>query len=127
MKTLSGWIAFVLLLGIVIGFAAGRGESGQAMAQGVDNKTTRWLAGTVSYGQAQEAFVMFDAQTNRLVAYGITPMKELELIAVREVSYDIKLTQFGKQKPSAIQIKEEWEKYEREEKEKKDKEEKKDK
>ncbi len=127
MKNYSGWAAFVLLLGVVIGFTAGRTESSQAMAQGVDNKTTRWLAGTVTYGQAQEAFMMFDAQTNRLLAYDITPMKELELLAVREISYDVKLAEFGRQKPTPGQIKDVWEKYEREEKERKDKEEKKDK
>jgi hypothetical protein len=101
MKSFSGWMAFVLLLGAILGFLAGRTDSGQAAAQGVDNKTTRWLAGTVSYGQAQECFLLFDAQTNRLMAYNITPMKELELLAVREVSYDVKMSSWGKQKPAA--------------------------
>ena len=53
-----------------------------ASAQAVDNKTTRWLAGTVEFGQSQQAFMLFDAQTNRLMAYTVTPMKELELVAV---------------------------------------------
>ncbi len=121
MKSFSGWMAFVLLLGAILGFLAGRTESGQAAAQGVDNKTTRWLAGTVSYGQAQEVFLLFDAQTNRLMAYNITPMKELELLAVREVSYDVKMSSWGKQKPTPQQIRDEWEKFEKEERERKEK------
>ena len=126
MRQYSGWFAFVLLLGCVIGFAAGKFDT-VAQAQGVDNKTTRWLAGTVSYGQAQDAFLLFDSQTNRLACYTMSPMKELELIAVREISYDVKLSSYGRQKPSAQQIREEWERFEKEERERKEKEKDKDK
>jgi hypothetical protein len=121
MTTISGWLAFVLLLGCLLGFAVS-GAHRTAEAQGVDNKTTRWLAGTVSYGQAMECFVMFDSQTNRLMAYAITPGKELELVAVREISYDLKAVTFGKQKPPVQQMRDEWEKAEREEREKREKE-----
>lgn len=119
MRQYSGWFCFVLLLGAVLGFAAGKWETA-AQAQTVDNKTTRYLAGTIAYGQALDAFVLFDSQTNRLVAYSITGNKKLELIAVRDVSYDLKPVSFGKHEPTVQQMKEDFEKAEKE-KEKKDK------
>jgi hypothetical protein len=124
MRQYTGWFCFVLLLGAVIGFAAGKWDT-KAEAQSVDNKTTRWLAGTVTYGQALDAFLLFDSQTNRLMAYSITGNKKLELIAVRDVSYDAKPVSFGKQEPTVQQMKEDFERAEKErldrEKEKKDK------
>lgn len=121
MKGNAGWIAFALLLGAVIGMAASSWHR-PAEAQGVDNKTTRWLAGTVSYGASMDAFLMFDAQTNRLMAYTVTPSKELELLAVREVSFDLKAVTFGKTRPSVQQMRDEWEKAEKEERERRAKE-----
>ncbi|MBI2931702.1 MAG: hypothetical protein HYY16_08625 [Planctomycetes bacterium] len=116
MRAFSGWFAFVLLLGTVLGFAAGRFDHA-AEAQSVDNKTTRWLGATVTYSQSQDAFVLFDSQTNRLMAYGIDGTKKLHLIAVREISYDLKLTSYGEQKPTVLDIKKAWEEEEKKERE----------
>ena len=52
MKNASGWFCFVLLLGAVAGFSAGRWD---VQAQSIDNKSTRYLAGTLSYGQGPVA------------------------------------------------------------------------
>ena len=120
MKQYSGWFCFVLLLGSVIGFAAGKWDS-TVHAQAVDNKTTRWLAGTISYGQSTDAFMMFDSQTNRLVAYTITGNRKLELLAVRDVTWDLKPVSYGRQEPAVQQMKEEADKAEKEKTEKKDK------
>lgn len=117
MKPMSGWIAFALLLGVVLGFGAGRFE-GAAHAQSVDNKTTRWLAGSMSIGGGQDAFALFDSQTNRLIFYTIAGNKKLEVLAVREVSFDQRLVNFGKQEPTVQEMKDAWEKSEREKAEK---------
>ncbi|HEY3226775.1 MAG TPA: hypothetical protein VGK61_07270 [Planctomycetota bacterium] len=113
MKPYTGWMAFAALLGVVAGFGAGRFER-TAEAQSVDNKTTRWLASAVSMGGGQDAFVLFDSQTNRLVAYTVTASKRLEVLAVREVSYDVRMVTWGKQEPTVQEIKDAWEKSERE-------------
>lgn len=119
MRQYAGWFCFVLLLGAVIGFAAGKWES-KAQAQTIDDKTTRYLAGTIAYGQALDAFVLFDSQTNRLVAYSITGNKKLEVIAVRDITYDLKAISFGKHEPTVQQMKDDFDKAEKD-KEKKDK------
>lgn len=117
MRASSGWFAFVLLLGAVAGFAAGKFDR-VAEAQTVDNKTTRWLAASVALAQSQDAFVLFDSQTNRLMAYTLgMGGRRLELIAVREISYDAKLAAFGEQKPTVVDIKKAWEDAERAERE----------
>jgi hypothetical protein len=121
MKNAAGWFCFVLLLGAIAGFSAGRGR-GDAQAQGsIDNKSTRYLAGTLSYGQSTEAFMIFDTQTNKLLAYTIGGNKKLELMAAREVTWDLKLSSWGKQEPTAQEVKDAFEKAEKE-KEKHDKE-----
>ena len=107
MKSYAGWFCFVLLLGVVLGFNIGKLD---VQAQSIDNKSTRWLAGTMSYGQFQEAFVLFDTQKNRLVAYTFSGSKRLELMTVREVSYDIKLVSWGKQNPTVQDMKDAYEK-----------------
>ncbi len=118
MRAYSGWFAFVLLLGCVAGFAAGRFDR-TAEAQSIDNKTTRWLGGTITYGQSLDAFVLFDSQTNRLLAYTIgSGNKRLELMAVREISYDVKMASFGEQKPTVEDVKKAWEEEERKKAEK---------
>ena len=111
MRNASGWFCFVLLLGAVAGFAAGR--SGEVVAQTVDNKSTRYLTGVVTYGQASDAMLLFDTQTNRMVAYTITGGKSLEVIAVREVSWDFKPVSWGKQEPSVQVMKDAFEKSEK--------------
>lgn len=108
-KSSAGWFCFVLLLGMAAGFAARRGE-----AQSIDNKSTRYLAGVVTYGQSTDAFVLFDTQTNRLVAYTIGGNKRLELMAVREVSWDLKMVSWGKQEPTVQEVKEAFERAEKE-------------
>ena len=113
MKSSSGWIAFTLLLGVVLGFGAGKFER-PAEAQSIDNKTTRWLGGSMSIGGGIDAFVLFDSQTNRLAMYSIAGNKKLEVLAVREVSFDMRPVNFGKQEPSVQEMKEAWEKSERE-------------
>ena len=101
----------MLLLGAVAGFAAGR--SGEVVAQTVDNKSTRFLTGVVTYGQASDAMLLFDTQTNRMVAYTITGGKSLEVIAVREVSWDFKPVSWGKQEPAVQEMKDAFEKSEK--------------
>ena len=102
MKSLAGWVCFAVLLGLVVGFSFGNKE---ADAQSVDNKTTRWLAGTLTYGQSSDCFVLFDSQKNRLMVYAVSGSKKLELVAVREVSWDGKPVSFGKQTPSVQEMK----------------------
>jgi hypothetical protein len=118
MRNAAGWFCFVLLLGAVAGFAAGKRD---ATAQTIDNKSTRYLAGTLTYGQATEAFVLFDTQTNRLVAYTIGGNRRLEVLAVREISWDLKPIEWGRQEPTVKEMRDAWERSEREraEKEKK--------
>jgi hypothetical protein len=111
MKQLSGWFCFVLLLGAVTGFAAGKWDA-QAQST-VDNKTSRYLAGVVTYGTSTDAFMLFDSQTNRLVAYTIGGNKRLELMAVRELSYDMKMVSWGKQEPTVQEVKDAYEKAEK--------------
>lgn len=111
MKNAAGWFCFVLLLGAVAGFSAGRWE---VQAQSIDNKSTRYLAGTLSYGQATEAFMIFDTQTNKLVAYTIGGNRKLELLAAREITWDLKLSSWGKQEPTAQEVKDAFEKADRE-------------
>ena len=113
MKPYSGWIAFTLLLGLTAGFGMGRFER-DANAQAADNKTTRWLAGSVAIGGGQDAFALFDSQTNRLIFYTITGSKKLEVLAIREVSYDLRPVSHGKQEPTVQEMKDAWEKSERE-------------
>jgi len=119
MKSYSGWFAFMLLLGCVMGFGAGRFDR-VAQAQSLDNKTTRWLAGSVSIAAGQDAFMLFDSQTNRLAAYMISGSKKLEVVAVREVSYDLKPVMWGKQEPTVQEMRDAWEKSEKEKAEKAD-------
>ncbi len=111
MKNAAGWFCFVLLLGAVAGFAAGKGS---VQAQSLDNKSSRYLAGVVTYGQAQDAFCLFDTQTNRLVAYTIGGNRRLELMAVRELSWDLKMVSWGKQEPTVQEVKDAFEKAEKE-------------
>lgn len=114
MKNASGWFCFVLLLGAVAGFSAGRSGGGEAHAQSVDNKSTRYLAGTLSYGQSTDAFMLFDTQTNKLIAYTITANRKLELMAAREVTWDLKLASWGKQEPTVQEVKDGFDKAEKE-------------
>jgi hypothetical protein len=107
MRNVAGWFCFVLLLGTVVGFAAGKMD---VQAQGIDNKSTRYLAGVVTYGQSTDAFMLFDTQTNRLIAYTIGGSKRLELMAVREVSWDMKMVSWGKQEPTVQEVKDAFEK-----------------
>jgi len=107
MKNAAGWFCFVLLLGAVAGFSAGRWE---VQAQSIDNKSTRYLAGTLSYGQSTDAFMIFDTQTNKLLAYTIGGNRKLELLAAREITWDLKLASWGKQEPTAQEVKEAFEK-----------------
>lgn len=111
MKNAAGWFCFVLLLGAVAGFAAGKWD---VQAQSIDNKSTRYLAGVVTYGQSQDAFCLFDTQTNRLVCYTIGGNKRLELMAVREVSWDLKMVSWGKQEPTVQEVKDAFEKADKE-------------
>ena len=111
MKNSAGWICVVLLLAVGMGFLAGRRE---VEAQSIDNKSTRYLAGTLTYGQASDAFMIFDTQTNRLCAYTVGGNKRLELMAVRETTYDFKMVSWGKQEPTVQEIKEAFEKAEKE-------------
>lgn len=113
LKHASGWFCFVLLLGAVAGFSAGRG-GWDAHAQSVDNKSTRYLAGTISYGQSTDAFMLFDTQTNKLLAYTITGNKKLELMSAREVTWDLKLSSWGKQEPTAQEVKDAFDKADKE-------------
>jgi len=106
MKNASGWFCFVLLLGAVVGFSAGRWD---VQAQSIDNKSTRYLAGTLSYGQGTDAFMVFDTQTNKL-------------LAAREVTWDLRLSSWGKQEPTAQEVKDAYDKAEKDrEKHQKDK------
>ncbi len=110
MKNASGWFCFVLLLGVVCGFSAGRWD---VQAQSVDNKSTRYLAASISYGQGTDAFMIFDSQTNKLLAYTIGANRKLELLAAREVTWDLRLSSWGKQEPTAQEVKDAFEKAER--------------
>jgi hypothetical protein len=110
MKQSAGWFCFVLLLGSVAGFSAGRWD---VQAQSVDNKSTRYLAGTIAYGQGQDAFMLFDTQTNRLIAYTIGGNRRLELMAVREVSWDLRMVSWGKQEPTVQEVRDAYEKTEK--------------
>ena len=101
MKSIAGWVCFAVLLGIVVGFQFGGKE---VQAQSVDNKTTRWLAATLTYGHSSDCFVLFDSQKNRLLVYTVTGGKKLELVAVREVSWDGKPVSYGKQTPSVQEM-----------------------
>ena len=112
MKNASGWFCFVLLLGAVAGFSAGR-SGGLAQAQSIDNKSTRYLAGTMSYGQSTDAFMIFDTQTNKLLAYTVGGNRELELMAAREITWDLKLASWGKQEPTAQEVKDAYDKAEK--------------
>ena len=109
MKNAAGWFCFVLLLGAVAGFSAGR-NTWDAHAQSIDNKSTRYLAGTMSYGQSTDAFMIFDTQTNKLLAYTIGGNRKLELLAAREVTWDLKLASWGKQEPTAQEVRDAFEK-----------------
>ena len=111
MKNAAGWFCFVLLLGAVAGFAAGKWD---VQAQTIDNKSTRYLAGVVTYGQATDAFMLFDTQTNRLIAYTVGGNKRLELMAVREVSWDMKMVSWGKQEPTVQEVKDAYERAQKE-------------
>jgi hypothetical protein len=111
MRAYAGWFCFVLLLGAVAGFAAGKLD---VQAQSVDNKSTRYLAGVVTYGTSQDAFCIFDTQTNRLSAYTFGGNKRLELMAVRELSWDMKMVSWGKQEPTVQEVKDAFEKADRE-------------
>ena len=121
MKNAAGWFCFVLLLGAVAGFSAGR-NSWDVHAQTVDNKSSRYLAGTLAYGQSTDAFMLFDTQTNKLLAYTIGGNRKLELMAAREVTWDLKLSSWGKQEPTAQEVKDAFEKADKDrEKHEKDK------
>ena len=111
MRQSAGWFCFVLLLGGLAGFTAGKGD---VQAQSLDNKSTRWLAGVVTYGTSTDAFCLFDTQTNRLVAYTFGGNKRLELMAVREVTWDLKMVSWGKQEPTVQEIKDAFDKSEKE-------------
>ena len=111
MKNAAGWFCFVLLLGAVAGFAAGKWD---VQAQTIDNKQSRYLAGVMTYGQSTDAFMLFDTQTNRLIAYTVGGNKRLELMAVREVSWDMKMVSWGKQEPTVQEVKDAYEKAQKE-------------
>ena len=112
MKNASGWFCFVLLLGAVAGFSAGR-SGGAVQAQSIDNKSTRYLAGTMTYGTSTDAFMIFDTQTNKLLAYTVSGNKKLELMAAREITWDLKLSSWGKQEPTAQEVKDAFDKAEK--------------
>ena len=111
MKNVSGWFCFVLLLGAIAGFSAGRWD---VQAQSIDNKSTRYLAGTLSYGQGTDAFMIFDTQTNKLLAYTVGGNRKLELMAAREITWDLRLASWGKQEPTAQEVKDAYDKAEKE-------------
>lgn len=115
MKNAAGWFCFVLLLGVVVGFSAGKWD---AEAQTIDNKSTRYLAGAISYGTASDAFLLFDTQTHRLTAYTIGGNKQLELLAVREISWDLKMVSWGRQKPTVSEVKEAFDRAQKEQRKK---------
>lgn len=106
-----GGIAFALVLGLWIGTVAGRG-TGTVQAQTVDNTTTRWLAASVGMGQGVDAFTLFDSQTQRLAVYRLDG-DTLRLLAVRDISYDIKPREFPdrKQFPPVLKMQEIYEKF----------------
>ena len=111
MKSYAGWFCFVLLLGVVAGFAAGKLD---VQAQSVDNKSTRYIAGVVTYGTSQDAFCLFDTQTNRLIAYTFGGNKRLELMSVREITWDLKMMAWGKQEPTVQEVRDAADKAEKE-------------
>ena len=116
MKNSAGWFCFVLLLGTVVGFSAGKWD---VEAQTIDNKSTRYLVGTISYGTASDAFLLFDTQTHRLVAYTMGGNKQLELIAVRELSWDLKMVSWGRQKPTVADVREAYDRAQKKQRDKK--------
>ncbi len=66
--------------------------------------------------------MVFDTQTNKLLAYTIGANRKLELLAAREVTWDLRLSSWGKQEPTAQEVKDAFEKAEKErEKHQKDK------
>ena len=111
MKQSAGWFCFVLLLGVVAGFSAGKSD---VHAQSLDNKSSRWLAGVVTYGTSQDAFCLFDTQTNRLISYTFGGNKRLELMSVREITWDLKMVSWGKQEPTVQEVRDGAEKAEKE-------------
>jgi hypothetical protein len=66
--------------------------------------------------------MLFDTQTNKMLAYTIGANKRLELMAAREVTWDLRLSSWGKQEPTAQEVKDAFDKAEKDrEKHQKDK------
>ena len=113
----TGLIILTGLIGILVGIVLSRTDS-TLNAQTVDNKNSRWLAGTINTGGGTDAFVLFDSQTNRLLMYTLVG-KTLELVQVRDIGYDLKPRARGIQRPTIDEVYGEWQKWEEEQKKKK--------
>ena len=53
-------------------------------------------------------------QTNKLLAYTVGGNRKLELMAAREITWDLRLSSWGKQEPTAQEVKDAYDKAEKE-------------
>lgn len=64
-----------------------------------------WLMTKFLYNQNQEAIALFDKKSNKLLIYGLSTTKRLDLLQVREITSDSQLKNYGSQNPSTDEIK----------------------
>jgi len=99
--------AVMLTLGVVL---AGAWQIAPAHA-GTADSGSGVVAASGLASSNQEVLYLFDTESRRLAVYNVNASNRLTLIAVRDTTYDLKPTEFGKQEPSVAELKEAFKKH----------------
>ena len=60
----------------------------------------------------QEILYLYDVENHRLAAYQVNASNRLALLAMRDITYDLKPQEFGKTDPPVKELKDLWKKHE---------------
>lgn len=67
----------------------------------------------------QEILYLYEVDSHRLAAYQVNASNRLALLAMRDITYDLKPQEFGKTDPPVEDLKDLWKKHEKDNKDKK--------
>ncbi len=94
-------IVALILVGVILGFVAVRESSAQHSQSGGGggggDSTRDLIAVTGSYGSGASVLYLIDAKTRHMAVYRTENGKRLELVAARDVGFDLKLESYNDQ------------------------------
>ena len=98
------WMTIVgaALAGVAGGYAASYAP-GPALAQDRASGEDRWIVRTMTIQPSQDAWIVFDRDTERAAFYSFNGTN-LTLLAVREIKPDLATGSYGRQSPDPEEI-----------------------